>query len=73
MDAFNHDRMITGLVTVMMLVVEYVNVLTQREWQKRLDHDRRQRVRYDHHRFNHGELVTPKTFETPHPFSARRQ
>jgi len=31
-----HALMVTGFVTVMMLVVEYINVLTQGSWQKKL-------------------------------------
>ncbi len=33
---FNHALMITGFVFVMMLVIEYVNVLTSGSWQNRL-------------------------------------
>ena len=33
---FNHALMITGFVFVMMLVIEYVNVLTSGAWQKGL-------------------------------------
>ncbi len=33
---FNHSLMITGFVFVMMLVIEYVNVLSNGEWQQRL-------------------------------------
>jgi len=33
---FNHSLMITGFVFVMMLVIEYVNVLSSGEWQQRL-------------------------------------
>ncbi len=33
---FNHALMITGFVFVMMLVIEYVNVLTSGAWQQRL-------------------------------------
>jgi hypothetical protein len=32
--------MITGFVGLMMLVIEYVNVLTQGRWQKRIDRNR---------------------------------
>ncbi len=35
-----HALMITGFVAVMMLVIEYVNVLTQGRWQKQLRHRR---------------------------------
>jgi len=35
-----HALMITGFVGVMMLVIEYVNVLTQGEWQKRISRQR---------------------------------
>jgi len=35
-----HALMITGFVAVMMLVIEYVNILTQGQWQKRLSHRR---------------------------------
>ncbi|MEJ2657376.1 MAG: putative manganese transporter [Desulfobacterales bacterium] len=33
---FNHSLMITGFVFVMMLVIEYVNVLTSGVWQRRI-------------------------------------
>jgi len=33
-----HAVMITAFVSVMMLVIEYVNVLTQGQWQARLSH-----------------------------------
>ncbi len=35
-----HALMITGFVSVMMLVIEYVNVLTQGKWQERISHRR---------------------------------
>ncbi len=35
-EVFNHTLIITGFVFVMMLVIEYVNVLSQGAWQKRL-------------------------------------
>ncbi|MBL7077553.1 MAG: arsenic efflux protein [Kiritimatiellae bacterium] len=35
-----HAFMITGFVGVMMLVIEYVNVLTQGRWQERISHRR---------------------------------
>jgi hypothetical protein len=35
-----HAVMITAFVSVMMLVIEYVNVLTQGQWQERLSHRR---------------------------------
>ncbi len=35
-EVFNHTLMITGFVFVMMLVIEYVNVLTSGSWQQRL-------------------------------------
>ncbi|MBN2301692.1 MAG: hypothetical protein JXN60_04155, partial [Lentisphaerae bacterium] len=34
--AIKHALMITGFVGVMMLVIEYINVLTQGQWQKKL-------------------------------------
>lgn len=38
-DVFKHSFMITGFVAVMMLVIEYLNVATEGEWQERLaDH-----------------------------------
>lgn len=37
---FNHTLTITGFVFVMMLVIEYVNVLTSGVWQKRLARNR---------------------------------
>jgi hypothetical protein len=33
---FNHTLMITGFVFVMMLVIEYVNILTRGSWQKQI-------------------------------------
>ena len=35
-----HALMITGFVSVMMLVIEYVNVFTKGRWQERLSHQR---------------------------------
>jgi len=35
-EVFNHTLMITGFVFVMMLVIEYVNVLTSGSWRQRL-------------------------------------
>ena len=35
-----HTLMITAFVGVMMLVIEYVNVLTQGRWQEQLSHRR---------------------------------
>ena len=35
-DVFKHTLMITGFVFVMMLVIEYINVLTNGDWQVRL-------------------------------------
>jgi hypothetical protein len=40
MATVKHALMITGFVGVMMLVIEYVNVLTQGEWQKRIARQR---------------------------------
>ncbi|QPJ62327.1 MAG: hypothetical protein G3M70_10780 [Candidatus Nitronauta litoralis] len=37
---FQHTLMITGFIFVMMLVIEYVNVLTEGEWQTRLIQNR---------------------------------
>jgi len=37
---FKHALMITGFVGVMMLVIEYLNVMTQGRWQARLSHQR---------------------------------
>jgi len=39
-DIFKHALAITGFVAVMMLVIEYVNVRTQGEWQTRLARNR---------------------------------
>ena len=35
-EVFNHTLMITGFVFVMMLVIEYMNVLTNGAWRQRL-------------------------------------
>lgn len=40
LEVFNHTLMITGFVFVMMLVIEYLNVLTSGIWQRRLAHQR---------------------------------
>ncbi len=40
MEIFKHALMITGFVGVMMLVIEYVNVLTMGRWQERLSRRR---------------------------------
>lgn len=37
-ETIKHTLMITGFVGVMMLVIEYLNVFTQGEWQKRIRH-----------------------------------
>lgn len=40
LEVFNHTLMITGFVFVMMLVIEYINVLTSGIWQQRLARQR---------------------------------
>jgi hypothetical protein len=36
-EIFNHSQMKTSFIVVMMLVIEYVNVLSNGEWQQRLN------------------------------------
>ncbi len=40
LDSLTHALMITGFVFVMMLVIEYLNVLTQGVWQRGLQGSR---------------------------------
>ncbi len=40
LEVFNQALMITGFVFVMMLVIEYINVLTSGVWQQRLSASR---------------------------------